>query len=350
MHLHEHECGGTRRRLPRHVQVAGGAVGRRRHARSPTPGSRSRRSRKRRRTPKGFCTPGVQRVRGPHDADPQRRRRARPAGDGTRRRGATVHIVELYRRLPTTDRGRDRCAARRARQRRESCHRGHQRGNLRGPAARLSGLDDSRDPRRPLFVPGARVAARPASSGWPGPVVQATSAEDAAMMAALTGMRATADRRRPRDTIRAAAGPHAPMSAEIESLTTREHHAPYRRRRQPHGDRRRGASRCCSRGARTGDSVGSTTGSTACAADRGAARTAAGSSGARSERWRARGANVRPDQRATRVCARCRRRLAGLGSAVQELSARTEAPQRAWVRAEALYLLELGARRMRARA
>jgi uroporphyrin-3 C-methyltransferase len=35
-----------------------------------------------------------------------------------------------------------------------------------------------------------------------------------------------------------------------------------------------------------------------------------------------------------------------LGRAVAELRARTEAPQRAWVRAEALYLLELGARRL----
>lgn len=36
-----------------------------------------------------------------------------------------------------------------------------------------------------------------------------------------------------------------------------------------------------------------------------------------------------------------------LGQSVAELRARTEAPQRAWVRAEALYLLELGARRLR---
>jgi uroporphyrin-3 C-methyltransferase len=36
-----------------------------------------------------------------------------------------------------------------------------------------------------------------------------------------------------------------------------------------------------------------------------------------------------------------------LGQTVAELRARTEAPQRAWVRAEALYLLELGARRLR---
>jgi uroporphyrin-3 C-methyltransferase len=35
-----------------------------------------------------------------------------------------------------------------------------------------------------------------------------------------------------------------------------------------------------------------------------------------------------------------------LGRTVAELRARTEAPQRAWVRAEALYLLELGARRL----
>ena len=35
-----------------------------------------------------------------------------------------------------------------------------------------------------------------------------------------------------------------------------------------------------------------------------------------------------------------------LGQTVAELRARTEAPQRAWVRAEALYLLELGARRL----
>jgi uroporphyrin-III C-methyltransferase len=35
-----------------------------------------------------------------------------------------------------------------------------------------------------------------------------------------------------------------------------------------------------------------------------------------------------------------------LGQSVAELRARTEAPQRAWVRAEALYLLELGARRL----
>lgn len=36
-----------------------------------------------------------------------------------------------------------------------------------------------------------------------------------------------------------------------------------------------------------------------------------------------------------------------LGQTVAELRARTEAPQRAWVRAEALYLLELGSRRLR---
>jgi uroporphyrin-3 C-methyltransferase len=36
-----------------------------------------------------------------------------------------------------------------------------------------------------------------------------------------------------------------------------------------------------------------------------------------------------------------------LGQTVAELRARTEAPQRAWVRAEALYLLELAARRLR---
>ena len=35
-----------------------------------------------------------------------------------------------------------------------------------------------------------------------------------------------------------------------------------------------------------------------------------------------------------------------LGRSVEELRARTEAPQRAWVRAEALYLLELGERRL----
>jgi uncharacterized protein HemX len=39
--------------------------------------------------------------------------------------------------------------------------------------------------------------------------------------------------------------------------------------------------------------------------------------------------------------------LAELGQTVAELRARTEEPQRAWVRAEALYLLELGARRLR---
>ena len=36
-----------------------------------------------------------------------------------------------------------------------------------------------------------------------------------------------------------------------------------------------------------------------------------------------------------------------LGQNLAELRARTETPQRAWVRAEALYLLELGARRLR---
>ena len=38
--------------------------------------------------------------------------------------------------------------------------------------------------------------------------------------------------------------------------------------------------------------------------------------------------------------------LAELGSAVEELSARTEAPQRGWARSEALYLLELAQRRV----
>ena len=38
--------------------------------------------------------------------------------------------------------------------------------------------------------------------------------------------------------------------------------------------------------------------------------------------------------------------LAELGSAVEELSARTEAPQRGWARSEALYLLELAERRL----
>jgi uncharacterized protein HemX len=38
--------------------------------------------------------------------------------------------------------------------------------------------------------------------------------------------------------------------------------------------------------------------------------------------------------------------LAELGSAVQELSARAEAPQRGWARSEALYLLELATRRV----
>jgi uroporphyrin-III C-methyltransferase len=41
-----------------------------------------------------------------------------------------------------------------------------------------------------------------------------------------------------------------------------------------------------------------------------------------------------------------RAQMAELGSAVEELSARTEAPQRAWARAEALYLLELAERRI----
>jgi uroporphyrin-3 C-methyltransferase len=39
--------------------------------------------------------------------------------------------------------------------------------------------------------------------------------------------------------------------------------------------------------------------------------------------------------------------LGELGRSVAELRARTDAPQRSWVRAEALYLLELGARRLR---
>ncbi|MGB7905892.1 MAG: uroporphyrinogen-III C-methyltransferase [Steroidobacteraceae bacterium] len=39
--------------------------------------------------------------------------------------------------------------------------------------------------------------------------------------------------------------------------------------------------------------------------------------------------------------------LGELGQSVAELRARTDAPQRSWVRAEALYLLELGARRLR---
>jgi uroporphyrin-3 C-methyltransferase len=39
--------------------------------------------------------------------------------------------------------------------------------------------------------------------------------------------------------------------------------------------------------------------------------------------------------------------LDALGRSVEELRARTEAPQRAWVRAEALYLLELGERRLK---
>ena len=38
--------------------------------------------------------------------------------------------------------------------------------------------------------------------------------------------------------------------------------------------------------------------------------------------------------------------LAELGSAIEELSARTEAPQRGWARSEALYLLELAQRRL----
>jgi uroporphyrin-3 C-methyltransferase len=38
--------------------------------------------------------------------------------------------------------------------------------------------------------------------------------------------------------------------------------------------------------------------------------------------------------------------LAELGSAVEELSARTEAPQRGWARSEALYMLELAQRRL----
>jgi uroporphyrin-3 C-methyltransferase len=39
--------------------------------------------------------------------------------------------------------------------------------------------------------------------------------------------------------------------------------------------------------------------------------------------------------------------MAELGQSIAELRARTDAPQRSWVRAEALYLLELGARRLR---
>jgi uroporphyrin-3 C-methyltransferase len=39
--------------------------------------------------------------------------------------------------------------------------------------------------------------------------------------------------------------------------------------------------------------------------------------------------------------------LGELGQSVAELRARTDSPQRSWVRAEALYLLELGARRLR---
>ena len=42
--------------------------------------------------------------------------------------------------------------------------------------------------------------------------------------------------------------------------------------------------------------------------------------------------------------------VAELGASVEELRARSESPQRAWVRAEALYLLQLGERRLRVRA
>ena len=38
---------------------------------------------------------------------------------------------------------------------------------------------------RPLFVPGARVAAAAAHAGWTGPVMQASSAEDSAMLKAV---------------------------------------------------------------------------------------------------------------------------------------------------------------------
>ena len=61
---------------------------------------------------------------------------------------------------------------------------------------------------------------------------------------------------------------------------------------------------------------------------------------------------TQPDQSSDQLRAQVRAlrevptQIDALGQSVAELRARTEAPQRAWVRAEALYLLELGARRL----
>ncbi len=102
------------------------------------------------------------------------------------RRGANVHTVELYRRSMARP---DRSALRRLH---DALASGENLAIVVTSAEILEALlqitppDDINAIRaRPLFVPGARVAAAAAHAGWTGPVVQATSAEDAAMLKAV---------------------------------------------------------------------------------------------------------------------------------------------------------------------
>jgi uroporphyrinogen-III synthase len=104
-------------------------------------------------------------------------------------RGAVVRALEVYRRVPARPTAEAQSAFRAA---------------LRSPDARpvvavtsaevleallrLTGAEDAARLRAAtLLAPGARVAAVAAAAGWTGPIVQAATAEDDAMLRALQG-------------------------------------------------------------------------------------------------------------------------------------------------------------------
>ncbi len=135
----------------------------------------------------GVCSAG-----GPRRAAGQGQWRPRaaarcPARTG-RRRARTRGVPSFGHR---TDRGGGGAAARRADQHGSAGRRSDQR---RSPAilarARRRATTHARLRSRTLLVPGPRVAAAGARLGWTGPVVAAATAEDEAMLAALTGLAA----------------------------------------------------------------------------------------------------------------------------------------------------------------
>jgi uroporphyrinogen-III synthase len=106
------------------------------------------------------------------------------------RRGATVVVAEVYRRLPaipaagSLERLSDACASGSAVVAVTSVEVLESLLQL-APESRVPHLADAA-----LLVPGERVAAAARQHGWRGPVVVARSAEDEAMLDAIVEQRA----------------------------------------------------------------------------------------------------------------------------------------------------------------